>query len=196
MHGKLIILTGQTGIGKSSICRRVCTLASEKGYRISGILSPPLYDDSGLKVGFLAEKIPDGEKWELARNDNNPSVKGPVWGQYTFSEKGFKKAAKVLKEALTGNYDIIVIDEVGPLELLRGEGFRPFIDLLVKENQTDLLIVVRPTLIKEIQEVLKRNDIILFHADIKNRDTLPSLIVSELRCTKNVSTNSSFSACD
>ncbi|UCB46486.1 MAG: hypothetical protein JSV25_03415 [Spirochaetota bacterium] len=196
MRGKLIILTGHTGIGKSSICRRVCALASEKGYRISGILSPPLYDDSGLKVGFLAEKISDGEKWELARNDNNPSAKGPVWGQYTFSEKGFRKAVRALKQGLSGKFDLIVLDEVGPLELLQGKGFRPFMDLLVKENQTDLLIVVRPTLIKEIQEVLKRNDIILFHAYIKNRNKLPSLIVDELRCTENVNTNPSFSACD
>jgi nucleoside-triphosphatase THEP1 len=183
MRKKLLILTGPIGIGKSTITRKVYELAVSRGYKISGVISPPLYDENGIKVGFFAEDISSGERWILGRNDNAVSLKGPVWGKYTFSEEGFEKAVRALKRAHSDGCDLLILDEVGPLELLCGKGFRPFLELLTGETVTNLLIVVRPSLIKEVLKVLNRKDIALFHADIENRDRLPANIVDELRHT-------------
>jgi nucleoside-triphosphatase THEP1 len=180
MHKKLLILTGPIGIGKSTIAKKVYELAVSRGYKISGVLSPPLYDENGRKVGFFGEDISSGERWVLGRNDNAASLKGPVWGRYTFSDEGFTKAVQVLKRALSDGCDLLILDEVGPLELICGKGLRPFIELLAGEIRTNLLIVVRPSLVKEIRKILNRKDTVLFHAGIKNRDKLSANIVDEL----------------
>ena len=57
MQEKLIVITGEKGIGKTSVCRAVCEKAREKGYEVAGIISPPVFNTKGRKIGYKAEKI-------------------------------------------------------------------------------------------------------------------------------------------
>ena len=114
----ITIISGSKGIGKTTfLLKKSSALISEKT-TVYGILTPSLYNEKGIKYGFFALDLYRKEKWELARTDKK--LKGPSFGPYNFSEKGFKKANKVIKKGLKQANSTIFLDEIGPLELSFG----------------------------------------------------------------------------
>ncbi|NIO69871.1 MAG: hypothetical protein GTN71_12785, partial [Anaerolineae bacterium] len=72
---------------------------------------------------------------------------GPRVGPYSFDPAALDRALRVLRRAATTGCDLLMVDEIGPLELEQGKGFAPILDLLPVEGPTHTLIVVRPALL-------------------------------------------------
>ena len=159
-----ILLTGRRGVGKTTVCQAVAELARRRGYRPGGVITPALYacpepvlsracpersrrvegrsrrDSRGAKVGFEAVDVGSGERWPLARTDQE--LGGPRVGPYSFDSAGLARALRVLRRAATAGTgatnrrnsavpcDLLMVDEIGPLELEQGEGFAPILDLV------------------------------------------------------------------
>jgi nucleoside-triphosphatase THEP1 len=73
-------------------------------------------------------------------------------GKHAFSKKGFEKAIAIINIARP-NRGWLIIDEIGPLELL-GQGFSKVLNEVIAEanEQLHLLIVVRKELVEKIKE--------------------------------------------
>ena len=65
-------------------------------------------------------------------------------GDYTISREGILFACDAIKRAVESRCGLVVIDEVGPLEL-RGNGLMPAVELALA-SAVDVLIVVRSSL--------------------------------------------------
>jgi len=65
-------------------------------------------------------------------------------GDYTISSDGILFACGAIKRAVESRYDLVVIDEVGPLEL-RGKGLMSAVELALA-SPVNVLIVVRSSL--------------------------------------------------
>lgn len=61
---------------------------------------------------------------------------------------------------LLPNFDYLVVDELGPLELERGEGLTNAIELLKSDEYKKALVVVRPYLVEKAKEIFKYHEII------------------------------------
>lgn len=75
-------------------------------------------------------------------------------GKYHFYASAFEKANSILLEALEQEYDWLVIDEVGKLELEQ-KGFYPAVQKAVEQHlnndqQANLLLTVRESLTQEV----------------------------------------------
>jgi nucleoside-triphosphatase THEP1 len=101
-------------------------------------------------------------------------------GPYSFDPDGLARARRVLIRAISAECDLLIIDEIGPLELEQGEGFAPILDLLPVEGPTHTLIVVRPALLDQLLPHLKGIDSTVINVTEGNRDELPLRIVEEL----------------
>jgi nucleoside-triphosphatase THEP1 len=159
------------------------------------------------KVGFEAVDVGSGERWPLARTDDpstsrsgerspeqsrrmvGPSgqrreLGGPRVGPYSFDPDGLDRTLRVLRGAISAQCDLLVIDEIGPLELEQGEGFAPILDLLPVETPTHTLIVVRPALLDPLLLRLRETSFAtpskIFSVTEGNRDDLPLRIVEAL----------------
>ncbi len=181
MKRKVFIITGKRGVGKSTVCRKVFNLVYMKNHKPAGIISPPIYDSEGNKVGIMLENLITNEQWLLALTNSNTNLEGPFYGLYKFSREGLNKAINILKEAFQSGCDLIVLDEIGPLELEKGDGFKPIIELFTYKKDMILLIVVRPSLIKEFQYLIGNGQVTIFTVTLENRDTLPTSIVEDIR---------------
>jgi nucleoside-triphosphatase THEP1 len=160
-------------------------------------------DSHGVKVGFEAVDVGSGERWPLARTDDpstsrsgerspeqsrriaQPSgqrreLGGPRVGPYSFDPDGLARALRVLRGAISSPCDLLVIDEIGPLELEQGKGFAPILDLLPVGAPTHTLIVVRPALLDPLLPHLKGSQFTVLSATEENRDELPLRIVEKL----------------
>ena len=171
-----ILLTGARGAGKTTVCRKLAEMARAKGFQPQGVVCPALYDDVGIKVGFEAEDAGSGERWLLAHTDLESG--GPQIGPYVFDSFGLARANGVLERACQGS-ELLMLDEVGPLELKRGEGFAPILSILPLQGQGHVFIVVRPSLLAELRSRLG-HDFSIYTVSEGNREVLPVHIGREL----------------
>ena len=183
-------LTGRRGVGKTTVCQAVAELARRRGYRPGGVITPALYvcpeprrracpaDWELTKVGFEALDVGSGQRWPLAHTDRD--LGGSRVGPYSFDPTALARALKVLERAISAVCDLLMVDEIGPLELEQGEGFAPILDLLPFEGPTHTLIVVRPALLGPLRLRLRDTESAVFSVTEENRDELPLRIVEKL----------------
>jgi len=142
-----LVLSGAIGIGKTTVCGALAQLARAHGMDVAGILSPARRErGSGIDVldlrggqrMALAEPIAPGETAA-------PGVAGPTTRSWHFHRSGLDWGSDVL--AASAGCDLLIIDELGPLELQRAEGWRGWASLLDARQYGQALLVVRPQLV-------------------------------------------------
>ena len=181
MQKPVLILTGEIGSGKTTACRKAVKKSEEKGLKGGGILTPPIYTEKKKKSGFFAEDLKTGEKWVLGTRDLGSDIKGPVYGIYRFSIDGFKKAYGVLKKAVVERCGLIVLDEIGPLEIVHKKGFWRILETLFDVKDAYLLLVVRPSLVEDVRGMLGQRETMVFTLDSVNRDSLPDMMADAMK---------------
>jgi nucleoside-triphosphatase THEP1 len=180
MGRPVLILTGEIGIGKTTACRKAVEKAVNRGLSAGGILTPPIVDDR-KKTGFYAEDLRTGERWVLGSRDPGSGLEGPVYGIYRFSIDGFKKAYGALKTAVVERCGLIVLDEIGPLEIIHKKGFFRILGPLFDQENAYLLLVVRPSLVEDVKKMLGERKTEVFTADTKSRDSLPDTLAEQFK---------------
>jgi nucleoside-triphosphatase THEP1 len=177
-----ILLTGSVRAGKTTACWKAVSRIRSEGRQVAGFVSPPLLGADGAKVGIEMLDLATGKRQVFARVVE-PGEAATV-GMYRISDHAIDWAQKVLAAALLSGADWIVVDEIGPLELHRGEGFafalQPLADAVRIPNA---IVVVREALEDELAERLGRTDVVREHVPERNRSQAPARIVKLVRST-------------
>ncbi len=168
IKSRLVIITGEKGIGKSTLCRKVVNNLVGRGVTCGGIITLKK-ENSELWV----ENISTG-KQEMLASVKATSI-GPRAGKYYFKPEGLEFGMQAIKEA-TG-VDVLLVDELGHLET-RGGGFSPAISLINGRSGRSV-VVIRRELLSIITPKFTTKPIV-FSATTSNRDELPALIALEL----------------
>lgn len=151
----LFILTGDIRTGKTTwLGARVRELETA-GAPVRGVLAPGVWRD-GEKIGIQNVLLPSRERVLLATPVASGCSRGQGWD---FDEAALAHvndhlarlaATAAEKDAHTG---LLVIDEIGPLELRRGGGLTAALTLLdagPAPNWPHALVVVRSSLAEEV----------------------------------------------
>ncbi len=102
-----VVITGRPGIGKTTIAVRVATAAS-RDMRIAGFVTIEVRR-GGARLGFVVRDIATGEEDTLAWvGEGEPRV-----GRYAVR----LEACGLMERAVARGGDLLVVDEVGPMEL-------------------------------------------------------------------------------
>ena len=136
-----VIITGEVGIGKSTVCRRIVDMAREDGFICGGILTLKDNDD------LLVENVGTGERAFLA-SGNHEEGAVPV-GRYSFNLKGIQFGQSALRESL--DVDLLAVDECGPLEF-RGDGFSDIFYILNHRQSKINLLVIRKKMLEKFKK--------------------------------------------
>jgi nucleoside-triphosphatase THEP1 len=146
-------------VGKTTLCLRTVTLAKEARYSCAGLLTLREDDDQRILVD-----VRTGDRRSLTASGPT-SV--PV-GRYLFDPNTLAWGTAIL--ARSAPCDLLVLDELGPLEMAGG-GWAVGMDVLREGRFLLALVVVRPEL---VTEVLKRfPDAWAVEVTPENRDGLP-----------------------
>jgi len=173
----IILLTGERGIGKTTVCQRVVELVTAGGGRVAGILTPVCPNTAGEKVAIDLVDLYTGQRRVLARADGAEKLVGPRWGRWQFDAAALSWGNAVLARAVNAEADLLVVDEIGPLELECGQGFVPVLADLRAGRIKQALVVVRPEYLSVLRERLAPSPCRIFVATLSNRGKLPKKIL-------------------
>ncbi len=163
---KNVLITGRPGVGKSTLVSRLIDRARTLGMRVGG-LSTPEIRVGGRRIGFKLVDIATGEEGILAKI----GIRGPMVSKYGVNLEDLRSVGvNAIKRAID-EADLIVIDEIGKMELFSNEFKRAVIMALDSEKPVIATVgkFLRDSFIKEI---LGRNDIKLFEITTSNRNAV------------------------
>jgi nucleoside-triphosphatase THEP1 len=173
-----ILLTGEIHVGKTTVCRSVITLARRRRQRVAGIVSPPVFDHDGVRTAVDIIDLSTGEQRTLARLDCG--LDGPSIGPYHFDAQVLDWGHQVVARALSCSCDLLVVDEVGRLELEQDAGLR-LVPLLGSGRLPPCLLVVRTSLINLFHRKLPHLNCSAYEITLENRVRAPAEVAALLR---------------
>ncbi len=133
--------------------------------------------------GFLSEAVWKKEEtvgydlFDLKRERSIPFIRKTgekEWqkvGSYFFIPQALAEAEKIILQGKEA--DVLVVDEVGPLEL-SGKGFWPALKQVVFQPLTSFLFVMRTNIVGGFLEILGRGEVKIFN--IKSKEAFHRLI--------------------
>jgi len=144
-----LLVTGERGAGKTVFCRALVeAVRSLPGPpAVAGVVSPRVYED-GEQVGIDVEDLRTGRRRRLAmlRSPGEPAL-SEATKLWRFDEEALAWGNEVLRSAAP--CDLLVVDELGPLELEEGRGWLGGLETVDSGAFTAAAVVVRPRLLPE-----------------------------------------------
>mgnify|MGYP006287540155 CR=1 FL=1 len=198
-----VIINGTRGAGKSTLVTNLCTRFQP---HVGGVISQSVGTadrPDSVRAGIDVVLIPETERIALAvvvdpnRVDPNrpaptyPLVRGDLsrlsgertsdYGPFRFSCDAIdivNRHLSSIADGMKSAVDLVVIDEIGPIELERGGGFLPGA-LSVLASTLPTVISVRTSLAREITELAnaagRRVDLIALEGDTRE-ETMDSVV--------------------
>ena len=152
----VIVATGRPGSGKTTAVMSVAGRLRRSGCRVVGFVQPARIVD-GQKVGFAVHDLATGEETDLARLVSRSE--GEHGTRFRFQPEGFAFAERALGRARGG--DLLLVDELGPLEL-RGQGhMRAVQRALSVPELRGVVLVVRTQLVPALLAAFRVDDAVV-----------------------------------
>lgn len=142
---QLILVTGLSGVGKTTWCTQLISLARDARLSVNGLLSPSIFKD-GRKVGIEVVDLHTGDHRQLAhlRDESSASMQTPRWA---FDADAMAWANQTL--AASSRSDLMVIDELGPLEFFQNKGLTAGMAKLDSGDYRVAAVVIRSALLPQ-----------------------------------------------
>ena len=164
---RTVVITGPTGSGKTPLVNSVVGELGRRGIPVAGFLQPAIIEN-GKKIGFQVQDAATGEVLDLARRVARGD--GAFGTSFEFFDEGFDLGRRALADLASGS--VLVIDELGPVEL-RGGGHWPAVErALATTDLAGLVVVVRRTLVPALVEALDAGDVVVVDLEVEGIDPL------------------------
>lgn len=149
--GQLLVVTGDIGTGKTPWCGDLIAhiQGQEPTSKVAGLLSPGVFAADGSKAAIDLRDLATGTQRRLATRRPSPDPASPT-PNWDFEAETLTWGDEVL--ASVGPCDLLVIDELGPLELLHGRGWQHALPLLERGAYRLACVVVRTRLLNTFRE--------------------------------------------
>jgi len=115
MKSARIFLTGEPGVGKTTLIRKVVQGLQSRGIIVGGMTSSEIRE-GGSRIGFQVEDISSHEVGELAKLGQ--TFQGaPMVGRYRVNLDDVERVGVVAIRHALKVANVIIVDEIGPMEL-------------------------------------------------------------------------------
>ncbi len=174
---RIFFVTGRPGVGKTTLVKRVAEALYDR-YRVRGFITVEVREKRA-RVGFKIMTIEralgrNGEEDWLAHT--HMFREGPRVGKYRVNVSAIERiGVKTLEQALT-EADLIVIDEIGPMELLC-RSFLPAVERALNSGKVILATLhIRYREDERLRRLTNRPDSLLVELTIQNRNSMYQIV--------------------
>jgi nucleoside-triphosphatase THEP1 len=143
----ICLVTGDREEGKTAFLVKMVDDLIAEGQKVTGFLAIGIHDAEGIRYGFNIRNIETGEEAEfcVSHGDND-------WeriGRFSINPAGLAKGYEWMAPERIRHSDILVIDELGPLEMT-GRGWSDLIGRILHEDPKPMIWTVRRNLAPKI----------------------------------------------
>lgn len=156
-RGALAIVTGPPGCGKTTLCRALAEAARGAGRDVAGVLCPAVFEGPD-KTGIAAVDLRGGETRPLARRRGPGGSAAAVPRRWDFDEAALAWGDSLLARATP--CDLLVVDELGPLEFDEGRGWTAGLGAVDSRDYGAAVVVVRGTLLARARARWPRAEVV------------------------------------
>ncbi len=179
MKKRLLLITGAPGSGKTTVISKTIDTLKGKGLSVGGMISREARTGCA-RMGFEVIDLNSGKHGWLAHVDQKT---GPQIGKYRVNLSDLESiGVKAIAEA-TQKFDIIVIDEIGPMELFSAK-FKHSVHKALQSNKVVLAVVHAKAKDPLITETKRIETAELFTVTVANREGLPELLTQKILSSK------------
>ncbi len=165
----IILITGKPGIGKSTLIQK---LIDSYDKPMEWVVTQELRSEGGQRVGFQAI--------------NSAGETATISHKHTIESNTVIGENKVDVEAIDQMFSLdtlieklLLVDEIGPIQLL-SSAFAQSLQQLLRNSPTKLLVATIHQSDTRLAQYRNAKDIMLVTVSEKNRDFLPSALISVL----------------
>jgi len=144
---RVFVVTGTIGEGKTAWLATLAGMLKDKGVSVGGILALRIVED-GITTGYDISDISTGIRTPFLRYTGSETMGVE---RFTVIDSGYRAGYIALDPDFSRKKDVVIVDEVGPLEL-RGRGWSTRISELLGETKPILIIAVRKSLTESVIE--------------------------------------------
>ncbi len=154
-NASVVVVSGWREVGKTTLCRKLVEMGRAQRLDIAGLLSPARFAASSeagkplVKTGIEVEDLRTGQRRLLASCLEN-ELHGSQLGPWTFDDHVMNWGSEVLKSATP--CDVLVIDELGPLEFDQQRGWSIGFELIDRQDYRLAVIVIRPEYLVQLHK--------------------------------------------
>lgn len=166
-----MVITGERGAGKTTLCHQLITQFIRRGIMASGIYCPAVFE-GGEKTKIMAVDLATQDEYifATAAPKNQPLLPGQRRLRWNFDRNVIDWGNEIFAEAVPTQ--LLVVDEIGPLELERGEGWIKAVDALDSREYDLAILVMRPELLQQALERWHWGRVI----EVNTVDQVPGLV--------------------
>jgi nucleoside-triphosphatase len=169
-------ITGLPGAGKTYALLKVIEMLEGNGKKVGGMITEPIVK-RGRREGFYVMDWATKDKKVFASKDIESKV---MVGRYGVDITALEDiGVKALKGA-TANADVIVIDEVGKMEV-ESESFVAAVKEAMDADKPLILTLHKKSRNPLLQDIRRRDDVRILEVTQVNRNLLPYKIVKLMK---------------
>jgi len=168
------LISGPPGVGKSTAVSKVVLRLKSAGVMVGGCTTSE-QKSGGARVGFEVRDLTTGRSGQLA---SLASKFGPRVGRYRVNLTDIARVGASGLEAAAASSELIVIDEVGPMELVSPE-FRRAVQKCI-ESGKPILAVVHERLEDDLLNELRTKATDTFTLSVENRNEVTEELAAVL----------------
>jgi nucleoside-triphosphatase len=168
------VVTGAPGSGKSALVSKLMLRLMSAGVIVGGCTTPER-KEKGARVGFDIKNITEGSVGELASTKGGI---GPKVGKYRVNLQNLSSIGASSLDTAAERSELIVIDELGPLELVSPEFRRAAFRCL--ESGKPMLVVVHERLDDDLLNKIRESATATYLLTPDSRDEIAEELGAEL----------------
>jgi nucleoside-triphosphatase len=169
-----MILTGNPGVGKTTVLARTVSALRGRGVSVGGMFSREVREGAA-RVGFEIVDIAAAKVGCLASVDQK---EGPQMGKYRVNLKDLETIGAQAINTAVERSDIVAIDEIGPMELFSSK-FKEAAKKALESKKLVIAVVHWKAQDKLVVNAKTRADAEVFTVTTQNRETLHETLVEK-----------------
>ena len=174
MQKRVLLLTGNPGVGKTTVLIKIVDALKAEGISVGGMISREAREGN-VRMGFEIIDLTNNKHGWLAHITQRT---GPQVGKYHVNLKDLDNIGAIAIVEAVQKCAVVAIDEIGPMELF-SQKFKQAVKQALESRKVVLAVVHAKARDQVINEVKRREDAEIFTVTLANRDSLSEELIKQ-----------------